>query len=340
MYIQLNDELSRVREWIISHPDIMNPTMENIKNTLVIENGAICEKVNGEYVNKVPLDCEHIIALVSCYTFPDKSPFKFYATSPFEADRKRDIPVWNNAYSRIDFPKAVPIHLAYLYLTGRAITFWDFAHLYLSLYTTPVNLDERISKEKLREMLNLNNPYIGNLDFGEGKNLTFPGDDRVISNDVIRFTQPNDTMPINQFTVEMMLNRLYKAYGSLMRDVIFPLQLYKVEQTLKTGATIKYNLVADVCMGIDLIVNDIYVCASTWTNSAHEFNKIKRGDFDSRHRQLKECYTIELEAEIASCDGVFLYGDKFCRTFLTDLVNKAYAPKQEVIAYMSDYYEK
>lgn len=318
----------------------MNPTMENIKNTLVIENGAICEKVNGEYVNKVPLDCEHIIAMVSCYTFPDKSPFKFYATSPFEADRKRDIPVWNNTYSRIDFPKAMPIHLAYLYLTGRAITFWDFAHLYLSLHTEVVPEEDRISKEQIEDMLNPKNPYIWKLDWGEDERLTYPGDNREIYNRVIRFIQPNKTMPMNQFTVEMMLNRLYKAYGSLMRDVVFPIQLYKAEQTLKTGATIKYNLVADVCMGIDLIVNDIYVCASTWTNSAHEFNRKKRGDFDSRHRQLSECYTIELEAEIASCDGVFLYGDKFCRTFLTDLVNKAYAPKQEVIAYMRDYYEK
>ena len=215
------------------------------------------------------------------------SPF-----NPLEADRKENKIVWRKDYKGIDFPKFIPIILFSLLIIGEIPSIIDFCKIYMLSYIEPVPKNELISNrlslydESFIKHKN-DRERIDQIIYYNESTLSYQ-----IKNSLIRFKPKYlsyiHNLPINEFSTEHLCSRIYKMYGSIVRDIYNPLyfSLFNIDSY--------YSLYYDLS-GIDLFLNNIPVYAYTDTSSGHEFRAKK---ISQRHPELKSNFCIILEKNI------------------------------------------
>ena len=240
----------------------------------------------------------------------DKNVFSSSDTklSPIEADRHRER--WDRYYT-CDFMKFMPQILL-------VILFFDFLpdvveaiQIMLYTYTEVVPAAEILTNrhEKLK-VKDVNYKHVG-------KQLVFT-DGRELENKIIRFKSEyksyfEDSIPYNEFTTEHICNRLFKAYGSCVRDVYDPLRLYE-----KGVDNVEYSLFADLD-GIDLIINGVPVYAYSNTVGGNNMRKFKKL---ARHPKLSQKVSISIVKGVENVNGLHVFSDEV----LLDIAKAAHAP--------------
>lgn len=195
--------------------------------------------------------------------------------SPFEADRKENRYIWTAYYNNISFPSFISVLLFSLLATGEIPSIVEFCAIYLSTYTEVIDVKySNPSRNILYTLSNVEDRV------RVGKEIVF-GDIK-IKNNLLRFkgkfTEYLKDFPINEFTTEHICSRIYKAYGSIVRDI------FNVLYFDKLGEKSYYNFLDDLS-GIDLMLNDIPIFAYTDTKASQEFRQRKR---DERHPELSK----------------------------------------------------
>lgn len=289
------NEIKRVSSLIEKYHYIANkPTDEN---NIEIKNNTIYLIDNGQIVMERCLDIEDIRKQLN-NTIYQKNVFKGSDAifNPLEADREDYKFVWKNNYNRIDFPKFLPILLFSLLELGIVPSIIDFCKIYMITYTEAI--DKRYFNDNRLKLYK--NVFINDRE-RIGLKITF-SDGQEMNNKLIRFKDKYlnyvHGMPINEFTTEHICCRIYKVYGSAVRDV------YNALCFKEFGIDTYYNLVDDLS-GIDLFLNDIPVFSYTNTGAGQEFREKK---IQERHPELNCKIGIKLEKNIYDerVGGVYL----------------------------------
>ena len=251
-----------------------------------------------------------------------KNLFFSYDTihSPFEADRNKymGLRIWRNNWVKIDFAKFMPLMFGFLHECGRLPTFAEFSQIFLELYTEVVPKDERKTEEFFKPYF-IRDFYGWQFEKQNNKRL-YHGDTYICDNEVIRFkkelvdNKAVNNLPFNEFTVEVLLQRIFKAFGSCLRDVYNVVRFHE-----RSGRKTFYSLNQDYG-GVDLLVDDKYkIACYSWTKAGMKFADIKQ---EIRHKNLNctICWVVDVFAE----DGVVLISDEvmdYTHEMLTRLDN-------------------
>ena len=265
-------------------------------NNIVLENNVMYMIKNGIVIRTVEFDHDNFKQMVECVNDYNKNPFssKYICYSPLDADRYKKY--WNKQY-KIDFPNFMAVFLAILLVTKRVPNCSDCINVALNTYTEIVPENEMINRAPFynkiyndRENINL---WVGSKEIGYA------------INEVRRFKEkylPYCTgIPFNEFTVEQYSNRIFKTYGSGVRDIYLPIR------STKYDLKVFYSWMADFG-GIDCIINDsIPGYGIVNSRSASYFIKDKQL---YRHYHLDQTIGIVLAANAIGKNGLFVIPDE------------------------------
>ena len=218
--------------------------------------------------------------------------------SPMEADREKNWPLWKDPYRNIDFPKLIPLPLMCWMILGKWPDVMDLCKLYALSYTEPVPEGENIDNRGalFTDSKNAKFTNIGTI-------LTYT-DGTFARNKVIRFKKEYEqylkSFPCNEFTTEQLFSRIYKAYGSCVRDP------YTIVRAVELGASAEYDTYLDIVGGMDGIIEGIPYYGYVETDVSKAFRKIKQ---DTRHTNLPQDKGIALEKCDEKRNGVYIIKD-------------------------------
>lgn len=253
----------------------------SLKTDITIKNGIVSFIYNNDIMLSKKIDTtglkEDIIKTPygKNVFMNSKSPL-----NPLEADRDKNEYIWKHKYSHIDFPKFMPIVLLSVLIYETIPSPLDLCNIYRLTYIESVPLDEVSTYETRLEKYNEYTSKVKDDHARLGKITYF--ENQPVENILIRFKEKYNpksfNLPFNEFSVEHLYSRIYKAYPSLIRDVFNALyiNLFNVDAS--------YSLYNDLC-GVDLFINDIPIFVFTGTSSAKKFS-IKK--ITTRHPHLKD----------------------------------------------------
>lgn len=205
------------------------------------------------------------------YSF-DSSGYKDAEMNPLEADRKSNQYIWNGVYKGINFPKVMPIVLMFYAIIGRLPTLFEFSSVYLESY-----LDLKENNDVFRKNIGYKIEYPNNHKF-----LNLPCKfNRLVEIECLN-------VPRNDFVVYDIANRLYKVYGSCIRDI------YHCALFTQIGLTTQYSWNSDL-EGVDLFLNGYPIYAFTSTIMGKDFRNQK---IQTRHPYTDFSKGIELRQSI------------------------------------------
>lgn len=272
----------------------------NELNNIIIKGNIISIKENGVeifkrelFVDKLKEDLEQMNYMKNVFSNSEDSIY-----NPFEADREENKYIWKYDYNHIDFPKFISVLLFSLLAVGKIPSIIEFCKIYILAYTEA--FDPKYSNPMRMSLYAL--PNVKDR-CRVGQTILFDG--QKLSNNLLRFTEKYKVflkdLPINEFTTEHICSRIYKVYGSIVRDI------YNVLYFDKLGAKSYYNFLDDLA-GIDLMINDVPVFAYTNTKGGQEFRQKK---IEERHPELNNI-GIALEKKVYSekIGGVFLINEE------------------------------
>lgn len=228
------------------------------------------------------------------------------AFSPFEADRSENFSNWNQTYNKINFPAFIPIPLLTWLAIGKLPDIVDFCKIYLLAYTEVVTRSKAIDWRPF---------YHTSQDvYSNAKNTLTYTDGRTLNNHIIRFkeqyVQYLKGFPINQFTTEQVCNRIYKVYGSCIRDP------YNMIRMREFGAKTVYDTYLDIVQGVDGIIDNIPYYGYSKTSASYDFREIKVSE---RHKNLNPNLGIVLEKKNNKTGGVYIMEDVAFITIMSDI---------------------
>ena len=301
------DELKKIASGIEKYAHIVNAP--STKNTIKIRNNKVELIVDGEVKARKAISTEEMDMSGIEYSKNvfNSSDVNF---SPFEADREKNWVYWKNSYRNIDFPKLVPLPLMCWLIVGKWPDVVDLCKLYALTYTELVpdsdicvNKENLFTKDEYAELKNI------------GDEIQYT-DGRIVRNKLIRFKQKYEVflkdLPCNEFTTEQLFSRIYKAYGSCVRDP------YMIIRSVELGASAEYDSYLDIVGGIDGIIEGIAYYGYIETDASKAFRKVK---LDSRHKNLPQDKGIALEKSNEKRSGVYLIKDEDIKQILQDLKN-------------------
>ena len=214
--------------------------------------------------------------------------------NPFEADREENSFIWREKYNNIGFPCFISVFLFTLLAFGKIPSLLEFCDIYIETYTEILKPDRcyphRLSLYSI-PCVNDRNRL--------GEEVVYEG--KVFHNDLRRFKTKYvgylKGFPLNEFTTEHICSRIYKTYGSFVRDIYHTLYFDSLSQRAY------YNFLDDL-EGIDLMLNDIPVFAYVSSKISKEFREKK---IKERHPNLANI-GIALEKDIGAekNGGVYL----------------------------------
>lgn len=265
---------------IANEPDDLNNIVIDGHVISIIENGVEIYKCELD-INSIRKKLDNNNGYVENVFYHSDSIF-----SPFEADRDENKCFWVSEYNNISFPYFISVLLFSLLAVGELPTIMEFCKIYLGAYTEIIDVSCSNPKRNLLYAISNN----GNKDRARvGKIFLF--DNVQITNNLLRFKNKYISylkdFPINEFTVEHICSRIYKAYGSIIRDI------FNVLYFDELGQESYYSFLEDLG-GIDLMLNGIPIFAYTNTKASQEFRQKKR---DERHPELSKI-GIALESTI------------------------------------------
>ena len=305
--------------------DIQIDSAYNIK----IVNDTISYIAHGSVVKSRQLDIPKLVDKVRHIAFPSLGSDYFNSHdvlySPLEADRNARAHLWRKKFQNIDFAKGMPIVLITLLETGNFPTFIDFLMLYVGVYMEPVKPGEEMNAT-LRKAAFTNGASVDDRT-NLGNNMYY-SDGTCVKNILVRFKDEfnKKTYAFNEFPLEMIANRLRKAFPSFIRDILLGMQASQQEKEFGRDTKIVYNMVEDLKGGVDLFFDDNKILGSTCTESSIEFNKKKAENEKARHPKLKEDpYVLRVCAEIPKSSGIKVIGKGRLAALCQILSSKDYA---------------
>ena len=228
--------------------------------------------------------------------------------SPLAADKKKGN--WDKYY-KCDFMKFMPQILLTILFFGIVPDMLEAAQITALAYTEIVQDKQRLpDRNKKLKISDITYKNIGAV-------ICF-SDGRKITNHLLRFKDKYadyiKTLPYNEFTTEMLFNRIFKVFGSCIRDIYNPLRLYELKQK-----NVVYSLYADLD-GIDMMVNNVPVYAYSNTVYGTSMRSVK---VMARHPHLRKDIGINIVKSVENKDGLHLFSDEL----LLDVVAASQAPK-------------
>jgi len=204
--------------------------------------------------------------------------------SPLEADKFKKNWLYVNDKTNLNFPKFIPILFFYIYYTGEIPDPITFALTYINVYM------EIVPENEIKQ--NLSSFYTDEYDQYEmlGKKIEYSNGFTII-NKAIRYKKeycPKLNIAINQMTMDQVIVRAIKVFGSIVRDFYNPIIFHYY------GANAYYSYYEDL-HGVDMLLNDIPCYSYTNTKAAKEFAKDKTA---IRHPNLRTDCGIRLKADI------------------------------------------
>ena len=302
------DALQRVKDSIKGELAPLVSINIDPAHNIIITNDIISYVRDGKTVKSRLLDVPELVNKVRHLAFPSlgsdyfASPDVLY--SPLEADRNARAHIWRKRFQNIDFAKGMPIVLITLLETGNIPTFVDFLRLYVGVYMEPVKPGEEMNATLRKAAFTDGTAVDDRTNLG---NRMFYSDGTYIKNILVRFKDEfnKKTYAFNEFTLEMIANRLRKAFPSFIRDILLGLQASQIEKESGRSTKIVYDMLEDLRGGVDLFFGDNKLLGSTCTDSSVEFNKKKAENEKSRHPKLKEDpYVLRVCAEIPKAAGI------------------------------------
>lgn len=284
----------------------------NNKNNIVIENNKISIIIDGKSSFVRKLDYSDFMQQVSNCNYFYKNIFKQedFKYNPLEADRDENYKYWCEKNKYINFPKFISVLLFSLLYCGKIPSIIDFYRIYMNTYTNVLNATSPFRYIYYSETVRPE--IISGLDrIRVNKNIVLP-DGNILINRLLGFKAEFEieyvkNLPLNEFTTEHLCSRIYKLYGSIIRDVHMPLYFNML------GCKCHYNFLSDL-NGIDLFIDNVPVYAYTRTRNGEEFRKDKK---DNRHNNLPN-YGVEFLKTIFNqkFSGVDLISEKAAKEIL------------------------
>lgn len=347
------DRLSELRKALSSpeYANILKPSTK--KDNIIIENETISRLSNGKVAASRNLDIKALINKAKSVALPQMGSKSFWSPAvkinPLEADRDRgEVRIWKNEFRKVNFPFAMPVALAILLETGTIPTLVDLVKIYIGLYMEPVPEGKEVQHRPTyfcnpEKWVDKDGNMIDRKTVGESIEYI---DGSTLKNHLLRFRREfmdqcyvktklgNSRLlsfPYNEFTAEMIANRLKKAYASLIRDILFGLQCHLHEEAAGRKNRVVYNLYFDIKYGVDLIFNETYVLGSTSTKGADLFNKIKAEEEECRHENLKDVkYAVRTKAEVSDKDGIYIIEDEELHQFCENVASNVYVREENI----------
>ena len=231
------------------------------------------------------------------------------AYSPLEADREENHKYWKKKYGKINVPMFIPIPLVSWLALGKIPDIVDFCKIYLLAYTEPVTKSTYIQPDVV---------YATDVNIysNVGKTLTYT-DGQILKNRVLRYKRRYlkyvSGLPINQFTTEQICCRIYKLYGSCIRDP------YNMIRMSELGAKTVYDTYLDFVQGVDGIINNVPYYGYSKTQASYDFRDIK---VNERHKDLNPDKGIVIIKKGENKNGVYLTNDFVFVKILSEIQKK------------------
>ena len=297
------NEIKAVADAVERHAELLNkPTFDN---KIEIFDSKVKIIKNGKVLFEKPIatkdmNLENIEYRYNPFNSPD------IAYSPFEADRSSNFVYWQQKYTKINFPAFIPIPLITWLALGKLPDIVDFCKIYLMAYTEVVTKDKYLDR---RQFYATETNVYSNV-----KNTLTYTDGQTLQNHLIRFKDKYvpylKNFPINQFTTEQLCNRIYKIYGSVIRDP------YNMIRMREFGAKTVYDTYLDIVQGVDGIIEDIPYYGYSQTSASYDFREIK---VNERHKNLDSTKGIVLEKKNKNTGGVYVMEDIAFITIISDI---------------------
>ncbi len=310
-------EMKLVADFLQQNMDICSPCrrdMRKYNGNIVIHNDTIC-LLNGQNEVLMSRKLNSNVLKAQIGTIVYKTNIfrgKDARWSPFEHDdAKNSKYIVGGVKKGIDFPKFASVVMSTLLLYGVFPTFIEFGKIYSLAYTQCVSeADAKIDFDK----------YLVGFD-GEwkdiGKEIVYP-DGAVIKNKVLRFTDKvwdnghASNFTFNQFTTEMLFCRLFKAYGSIVRDPYHVLRMFTL-----TNFDSEYSIRKDYG-GSDGNISECCIRAYTNSARAHYFGYKK---VTERHRHLDD-NRVELLIDVQHLSDLKVLSDETLIAIGNQIKNK------------------
>jgi hypothetical protein len=194
------------------------------------------------------------------YIPPNKFISENLKYSPFEADNTA-----KDAF-KTDFalyPPFTSLVESFIFVNGLFPTFDEFAMMYLSIYFEPSTkkLDDEVYRhyKAIPPRFNIGKQL-------KSKETTFVNK-VIVANQYAR--KYYSCYPCVELTTDMVLNRLYKAYPSIIRKI------YTVFAAAAKSNTVHYNTSKNVFGGMHFTINNRPVQIRFTTKTAQHFQKVK-----------------------------------------------------------------
>lgn len=308
-----DNQIKEIASLVEKYVDVFEHPDKN--NNIIIENNLISIIKDGKTVCSKRINPHDLKNQIEQITYGEENIFKNNNSpfSPLDADRKENKIVWKKNYNKINFPKFIPVFLLSLLLTDKIPSVIDFCYIYANAYTEPIPYDE-ISDNRLSLYREI---FINNKNDHERLDKITQIDNQSMINILIRFKDKYYKnyiygLPINEFSLEHLAYRIYKVYGSIVRDVFNALYISTFDLSIQTS----YSLNKDL-NGVDLYVNEIPIYAFTKTSEGDYFSKIKK---NNRHK-LK--FGIRLIADLSNKkSGIYLITDDAVNQIIDIVKNK------------------
>lgn len=215
--------------------------------------------------------------------------------SPFEADKKNNKIVWKKDYNFIRFPKFLPVIHFSLISIGKIPDIIDFCKIYLLTYTETVPECDLI-KDRSQYYTK---KYPDRVNVGADLKYT---DEQVLKNKILRFKRKYvkylRNMPFNEFTTEQLCSRVFKLYGSCIRN------LYCALRFNKFGKKTYYSIDKDMS-GIGGFIDGIPYFSNIDSDNANEFWSNKTG----HENQISKTVGIKFKQGISRKKGIYIIED-------------------------------
>ena len=295
-------EIRAVKDFITAHHDIFNaPTAtRNIK----IVSDKITMFDGMDVIAERVLDIKTISDDMMKIPYQKNSFAVDNEFNPLEADRKNYYAYWNKKYTRINVPFFMSVALASLLVLGKIPDIIDFAKIYMLTYTTTVR--ESINDGSVYGVPFRPRKMLGESVFAEGSKIT---------NKLIKFNKLAmnyvSGLPINEFTTFDICSRIYKVYGSVIRDISNPIRIGQFTEN------VEYGFYEDL-EGIDMMVNNTPVFVFVRSDAGLEF-RVKK--MLARHPHLSQngvAFTIQIPW---GCKGMYLPSNEFLHNMVEDMTN-------------------
>lgn len=288
-----NEQIEQIANTFVQYTDVVNHTSED--TNITVRNGEIKFQIHGfdeatKYYTSQKLGFDTML-----YGGPIFDP-EMVRISPLEADQHREL--WDKWYS-VNFMKIIPLIYLGILKHDCVLAWYDLFFAMRKAYIEEVPENEVLQNrgEKLKcndiQYKNLNKTYV------LPNNSTF-------TNKIVRFKAEYaeyfaTAMPYDEFTDEMLADRLRRAYPSFSRDVYNPIRGHE----LAPHVNIEYSLNGDM-HGCDLKIDGVPIC--TFANTVPSKN-MKGTKDNERHQFELPPKRIHLIKNIERRPGIHLFSD-------------------------------